>query len=566
MTQPVQGEKPKLNRPSQPFRVSSSSSEPSTSPIIRVDARHDRTTDRYVILWQDIRRAFKNAQCIMQDEVVVPFMTDADFKELTPPRILYRRAVVLDVVLEDTAHGPTPKQGDPVLRGTNIQQDRKANNKNKGHLSTDVKADLQSTLRSYNQLFRSFCNTMMSDDLGQAKKTMETMQRDLITVQTEILKVHPPQDLIIKAQIHILEHQQSLLERMSAVQGLLQTVVDQTSELMEERPPNVATVKSKVMALDLVKITKTVLQFLDHKDLVKCMRVNKAWHELTAPMVWGKIDIWDEPRYNPSVEALQRRRLLVNSLGMSQSDLEYCAIDFPNLRHLDVIFSMKKVEQIIDFIQRHTSLTKLELHYSYSDEEFEFYAPQLWRVVANLPGLKSLHLHGFGVRNISVSLPTLHELHIKYHSRNSSSDTIVDQLRFMSRCPALHVLEWRNYNYKRQIGDATGKDFMQMVDVGTWPELTALTVHCDALILWDSEIETILSSMPRVVVFDVRGSVFGILSFVQLQYHFATLEELHLDPSCTLTKHRLSEIVSSCPRLLESCKKDLAKMAADGRS
>ncbi|KAI7826960.1 hypothetical protein BC939DRAFT_475638 [Gamsiella multidivaricata] len=283
MTQSAHGEKPKLhgeklklNRPSQAFRVSPSSGAHSTSPTILIDARLDRTINRYVILWQDIQRAFNNVQCIRQDNTIVPFMIGSDFKELSPPRILYCRAVVFDVALKNTANGSIRKRQDPILCGTNVQQgplkadsNDKANNNDmvnsmdkdnsmdKSHLAPDVKDDLQSTLRSCNQLFRSFCDTMMSDNLTQAKATMETMRRDLTTIQTTLTKTQPPQELGF-GEVHATQQD---MARIGSTYGLENTPLNDAAAMEPfVRDPSAQPPLGPQRCRYFPEITKTVYQ------------------------------------------------------------------------------------------------------------------------------------------------------------------------------------------------------------------------------------------------------------------------------------------------------------------
>ncbi|KAF9347445.1 hypothetical protein BGX34_003138, partial [Mortierella sp. NVP85] len=85
----------------QGFRiVSASSSTPTGHSIVFVPSKPDKKTGERIILWRDIQREIKNADRIRNGNKSVVFMTDDDFEELIPQRILYHPGVILDVIVE----------------------------------------------------------------------------------------------------------------------------------------------------------------------------------------------------------------------------------------------------------------------------------------------------------------------------------------------------------------------------------------------------------------------------------------------------------------------------------
>ncbi|KAK3820207.1 MAG: hypothetical protein J3Q66DRAFT_439243 [Benniella sp.] len=85
----------------QGFRVvSASSSIPTSQSTIFIPSKPDKKTGERIVLWRDIQREIKNADRIRNGNTSVVFMTDDDFEELIPQRILYHPGVILDVVVE----------------------------------------------------------------------------------------------------------------------------------------------------------------------------------------------------------------------------------------------------------------------------------------------------------------------------------------------------------------------------------------------------------------------------------------------------------------------------------
>ncbi|KAF9114308.1 hypothetical protein BGX27_011209 [Mortierella sp. AM989] len=88
------------------FRACSSTGVPSTTESIAINARWDSVNNEYIILWSEIIQIFKTAQYIKNNNALVPFMTDAQFENILPKRILYHPGVTLYVVPKDLEQTP----------------------------------------------------------------------------------------------------------------------------------------------------------------------------------------------------------------------------------------------------------------------------------------------------------------------------------------------------------------------------------------------------------------------------------------------------------------------------
>ncbi|KAF8939684.1 hypothetical protein BGZ58_008979 [Dissophora ornata] len=94
----------KLHR--QAFQAHSSPDSPTLyKKPVEISARWDNTMQQHIILWTEVKYIFKDAEYILSDGAVVPFMTDKDFNELKPLRICFQPGVVLRVIIENTDHG-----------------------------------------------------------------------------------------------------------------------------------------------------------------------------------------------------------------------------------------------------------------------------------------------------------------------------------------------------------------------------------------------------------------------------------------------------------------------------
>ncbi|KAI8358176.1 hypothetical protein B0O80DRAFT_485256, partial [Mortierella sp. GBAus27b] len=84
----------------QRFCIFDSSGLSSSTGTIAIDTHQDPTTGQRFTLWRDIQLVFKGAQYIRNGDALVSFMTDEDFEDLVPYRIIYHPDIVLDVVID----------------------------------------------------------------------------------------------------------------------------------------------------------------------------------------------------------------------------------------------------------------------------------------------------------------------------------------------------------------------------------------------------------------------------------------------------------------------------------
>ncbi|KAF9919023.1 hypothetical protein FBU30_011185 [Linnemannia zychae] len=77
------------------------SSSPTTAvPVSYIVVHHDDSSNRNIVLWDDVLQAFKDALHIRHGAVIIPFLKGSDFKNLDPPRFAAIPNVTLDVIID----------------------------------------------------------------------------------------------------------------------------------------------------------------------------------------------------------------------------------------------------------------------------------------------------------------------------------------------------------------------------------------------------------------------------------------------------------------------------------
>ncbi|KAF9352297.1 hypothetical protein BGX34_012221 [Mortierella sp. NVP85] len=79
-----------------------------TSRTVHIPARFDKKTRKHVILWRDIQSIFKDAECIVLGDELVPLLVDDSLELLQPPRINQCPGAVLDIVAATSRQAVEP--------------------------------------------------------------------------------------------------------------------------------------------------------------------------------------------------------------------------------------------------------------------------------------------------------------------------------------------------------------------------------------------------------------------------------------------------------------------------
>ncbi|KAI8349176.1 hypothetical protein B0O80DRAFT_532011 [Mortierella sp. GBAus27b] len=86
-------------QPMQEFRCRS------TNKVLEIAAHIHSETGNRVVLWDDIKAGFNNADSIRNGRSPVPFLRDTYLKEIIPRRIAYHPGTVLDIILDEHSRG-----------------------------------------------------------------------------------------------------------------------------------------------------------------------------------------------------------------------------------------------------------------------------------------------------------------------------------------------------------------------------------------------------------------------------------------------------------------------------
>ncbi|KAF8937267.1 hypothetical protein BGZ58_002997 [Dissophora ornata] len=259
--------------PRQAFRAYSPSNRTPVSEIINVDTRFDSKTKRYIILWKDIERVFKGVQYVANESNAVSFMTDDDFKELSPSRICYHPGIVLRIILENSDHessalasAPTSAEADtwasyPTTTFGGLG-DVQATPSQTYSLSV---AEIEPTVRTIvvssngmnpkarislhacNELYGSYFQAVMAGQIQQADIIKDNMNKHFGDLKVEMDRNKVLQEQILGMQEKMQTMQQEALDRLALIQSRVQAIVIQTYELHEYPIPRLFIVLPKAL-------------------------------------------------------------------------------------------------------------------------------------------------------------------------------------------------------------------------------------------------------------------------------------------------------------------------------
>ncbi|KAF8929112.1 hypothetical protein BGZ47_001272 [Haplosporangium gracile] len=276
-----------------------------SSEVFTVNARLDKNSGDYVILWKDIQMGFPYVQHVLDGSNVVSLLTDDNFEELIPPRIAYHPGTVLEGVISDVRGNHNPDVLSPIgtllspqavtpalvpssplsvsglsidgkdistlsLNNTSVTQSSSDDSESVlkpddlsdadfldigQFASTDLTERNRATLLQVRQLNDSYLDAIKLGQVSQATDTKNTMKGLFDTVLSELDKGNAFQDKLLKMQELMLVKQQQALEAHAITQKNIQAVFTQTYELHEFPIPRLFIVLPNV-STDTGKVTK----------------------------------------------------------------------------------------------------------------------------------------------------------------------------------------------------------------------------------------------------------------------------------------------------------------------
>ncbi|KAI8345535.1 hypothetical protein B0O80DRAFT_504292 [Mortierella sp. GBAus27b] len=253
--------------------------------------------------------------------------------------------------------------------------------------------------------------------------------------------------------------------------------------------------------LDFPDLRLLLAGFLTRRDLISCVIVCKAWHDLFSPFLWTSVDI--EPDKRPSLDALIKYRHSIKRLTYRRYlSYGYLSIHFPALETLHIYYdqTLRNARDLsIDFIWKHPGLRHIKVYFIGESSD----AQRNWYFPSGRLNLTTLYLIGAivdpnfmymeGVWDFIVHLDTLH-LKMTEIPRCSppnrlwkmkdltlwdlKNTTPSEQLVFITQCPNLRRLRWRISKTGEKTKDKCPiGEFKQALKANAWPELEQVCIE-----------------------------------------------------------------------------------------
>ncbi|KAK3821161.1 MAG: hypothetical protein J3Q66DRAFT_438072 [Benniella sp.] len=238
----------------------------STGKTANIPTHIDSKSGVRIVLWRDIKSAFKNADTIWRGTSLVPCLTDEDFEPITPLRIAYLPDMVLEVaddVLDQIHHaGQTPSS---IRTGSQASESLDSRyhfrSSDGGHdistLTRTMDALEMAVTSNHNQSLARYSTLQASESgqsiiiesldrlQGEAEKNKE-LQKQLVQMQQQLQDFQQQSnEELMKRVNQMLQMQQQALDRLAIIQSRIESVIAQTYELHEYTIPRLFIVLPK---------------------------------------------------------------------------------------------------------------------------------------------------------------------------------------------------------------------------------------------------------------------------------------------------------------------------------
>ncbi|KAF9109957.1 hypothetical protein BGX27_006954 [Mortierella sp. AM989] len=361
--------------------------------------------------------------------------------------------------------------------------------------------------------------------------------------------------------------------------------------------------------LQIPEIQLQVAHYLDRTDLVQCVSVCRAWHQVFLPRIWRKLKVGQN---RSSFAKLPSRDNLIQHCNLVQ-ELHICDMfpgryraTYPKLNTLALTKpdpspwntlaltvteatdqdnhaneGCKTEGDPTELIAVNPSLIRLTI-----SKLSEYLLAPFWVAVSELPHLKILNLHDArmeGKENLEAFWTACRNLESLCISGTwlaaddfTFEDDLVfrrlqvlelqlymdmdkmDQLDMIRRCPYLEELIWCAAKNAHVL-----ELFALDAARGLWPRLERLKLESDVP---DAVTALVIDGIPRLSKLDTNDPDLGPIFFQSLGHHSKTIVSLNLGRCGIRASSMLQEMLCSFPHLEEFTSSSIyAKDIVDGQ-
>ncbi|KAG0011696.1 hypothetical protein BGZ80_000500 [Entomortierella chlamydospora] len=252
---------------------------------------------------------------------------------------------------------------------------------------------------------------------------------------------------------------------------------------------------STISSLEIPEIFNLVANHLERRQVVTCLQVCKAWHNLLLPIVWHSVVLGGYRKgptpKGPPKAALNRHRQFISRLEMHCTHMDLNIATFPNLRTLVFtlcIWRSLSKEYPMELFTLNPSLVDVTI----SGEFLPVIEGEFWKAMSDLPQLRIFRVHSLPpgideieafwnvcskveeasfwetkfpktpIQSLELSFPRMRKLEIEA----CDADDYKEQLEFVRCCPDLEELLWTADRAHTEVDK-----FSIEVKQGKWPRL-----------------------------------------------------------------------------------------------
>ncbi|KAF9357337.1 hypothetical protein BGX34_009420 [Mortierella sp. NVP85] len=324
--------------------------------------------------------------------------------------------------------------------------------------------------------------------------------------------------------------------------------------------------------LEIPEIADMVASYLGSKDLARCVRVCKTWHNMFLPRQWRVIEVefknrkdalGNDAHFGPDRESVYKHRHLIQDLSLVSTLGGLDKYDYPKVRCFSVRMLRSKASSkpkriAMDFTKSTPMLVSLSMTAVYTKKVF-------WKRLSEHPHLRTLSLMSMQVTSRAspwlwktcVNLESLMMNHVKFEDGGGPSNEVFIRMRQLD-ISGTTTIQDEQYQLDLILQSPMLKSLVLEAESLTtlkerslnrhWPHLSELFVYT-----MDHRAEN-LAYILKDMGSGLGGLVeFGTNCFMETQssnalsLHFSTLVRVEFTYGCDSSV--ILDVLCSCPRL-----------------